>query len=308
MEQSYSRLSYSPFTPDKDRWTGYAEYQLDANTFIIGYRGYRSTTQANWRNPPGDEPLDEWIGLTQNYVLYRAAEATLNRAYSKFRILYKTDGYWFGREDGLQGLLPDLHVYAMAIIRFVTDSGLPTPLAIYEARAIVNQPPDLPGYERAKVGIQKPFARWRRPIQEPYAITPWWNGVTADLSTDSRTYIIESSPNRFRVESIAQTPIALLDECVRLAEQKGYQGFELENWIAEEEAPRYSLHGFYYGPLKNGIRATMVLVHDVSTQSGKTIFVAKDLKPNVDRDLLKKKRLAVREEAITKQLQSGLIY
>jgi len=95
------------------------------------------------------------------------------------------------------------------------------------------------------------------------------------------------------------TPIMLLGECVKLAEREGYVFFTIANWINEEH--RNDVYIWF----RTSGRITL---HQVFPDTSEAVFRVTEIKPNVDIDSIKRKRLADRDEMVDRDLKAGLIY
>ena len=89
MEACAFRL-YPLYQPVSQGYQGYFEYQIDNQTYLIGYSNYKPDhplLTGTWRV----RSMNELMQGARQYALYRAAEFTKGKGQQSFVVLHKDD-------------------------------------------------------------------------------------------------------------------------------------------------------------------------------------------------------------------------
>lgn len=99
-------------------WQGYFDYQIDEQTYLIGYSNYLTAATGIYK---GDWLSWKWLKGAQEHTLYRASELTRGKGKSFFVVLHKDD--WSLMYQAKRRVSPP-RPGALAIIRILdADAG-----------------------------------------------------------------------------------------------------------------------------------------------------------------------------------------
>ncbi len=286
-------LPYIPYSLGARDWFGYRDYQLDSHTFIVVYSAGAKTRI--------DRPVEQWIRVAQELVLYRAAELAKQQNATSVHILGKDDFYHV-TPDALPP--PMLMLEASAVVRIVPQDQPVDHPDVFQVASVFKEAQltegffipyrDVLSHEAATAAGKAGVDRWRnRTLQQDLSL------YTADhltiSNTSPETRIAKMSDGRFKIQTRKDWPfglISFLNQCVQLTEREGYPLFKLEDWIQDDRF----------------VRATIILLHDQDSNGLNTSFVVKDLKLQVEPESIKRIERIKKEQGIKRDLDAGLIY
>lgn len=280
-----------------DRYQGYFEYQIDSQTYLIGYSNYmpdHPLLTGTWRARSKNGMMQG----AQQYALYRAAEFTKGKGQQFFVVLHKDDwihtGYGSKSRRGGVGLL--VSPGAWVIVRIVDEKTVPLQkdegriyrvdelleslaqenggIAAYQGR-----PPSPQAEERSN---PPSFQRWRSangaqnsaPI--PGKPAKEWFGITQSTDYQPGSNVSPMEPDRFTVtiwDRAQISPIQVLWQCIVLAKREGYKVFKIEDWAIDE--PRANAVWF-----RNTV--DVVMQHEKDPHSLESVFEVDELLSQMD--------------------------
>lgn len=241
-----------------NRYQGYFEYQIDSQTYLIGYSNYmpdHPILTGTWRARSKNGMMQ---GARQ-YALYRAAEFTKGKGQQFFVVLHKDDwihtGYGSKSSRGGLGLM--VSPGAWAIIRILDGNVVPPQNdegRIYSADALLESLAQENGGLAAYQGMSplpkhqeqsnpRSFQRWRlsngmqNAVPIPGNSGKEWFGITQSTDYQPGSKVSQRGPGRFTVtiwDRAQISPIQVLWQCIALAKREGYKVFKIEDWAIDE--------------------------------------------------------------------------
>lgn len=298
---SYPR--YQPIsTPNSSQ--GYQDSQIDGTTYFIAYVNYYSFSP---KHGSGNEPFDnKWLQGAHEYVLYRAAELAQSKGAQYFAVLHRDD--WNLTRVG-RGYKGTNHTYwepgAGLIIRLLSNypsSMHPNNNRVYEVglllESLTERNSGLAEYQKKTVHDESlrtagnGFTRWRSSVNGYDSVPVPGTRQTTLIGQEYIKFkpgsaIIPQIPfGQFELamwDDKLISPLQLLSECVKLADQRKYEVFKLTNWTVDE----YRNDDTHYrdGGWKVLFRtkATIVLQHQNEPDSLDPVFVVDAIRANVER-------------------------
>lgn len=236
---------------------GYFEYQIDEQTYLIGYSNY-VTAHAIWE----DVRSLKWLKGAQEYALYRAAEFTKGKGQQSFVVLHRDDWHYTGygtlssRRSGPIGLWSSPG--AWVIIRIVDANAVPllkNDDRVYSVdsllESLARENSGLAKYQGTIVPssqkdsyVPRRFQRWRSsssaynsvrlPASHSHESWPWKYDVVEPGSN-----VVQTAPGKFTIavwDEAQISPMQVLWQCVALANREGYKVFKVEKWAIEEHS------------------------------------------------------------------------
>lgn len=244
-----------------NKYQGYFEYQIDSQTYLIGYSNYmpdHPVLTGTWRV----RSMNSLMKGAQQYALYRAAEFTKAQGQQFFVILYKDDWYATGyvpaSGSGKYRTREHLRVSpgAWIMIRILetnTEAQVKDDHRVYSADAVlISLAQENSGLASARGAEVSPnptgqysypiFDRWRS-SSSAYDSVPVPGEVPEgavskqyiEFQTDAQ--VTQTAPGKFTITVWASdqiSPIEMLLRCLTLARREGYEAFNLERWTIEE--------------------------------------------------------------------------
>lgn len=282
---------------------GYKDIPIDERTYLVYYDGYYSyfanSGLFQWRVVLSEK----WLQGAQEYALYRAAELAKSKGAKYFLILHKDD--WNLKSifsGGKYGPTADITPGASLIIRVLSDypssiqsnddrvyevdkllqdlAGKNSGLAEYHSKTPSNQ---------SMKNTEHKFRRWRASVSayDSVPVPGQWKKTllgAAYFQFESGISTTRGPADNLQVagwgESFRPTiPIALLRDCVLLAEGMGFEVFRLKNWTVEEHHDT----GPNGNPWRVWFRTTaeVILQHHKESDSLDPVFVIEEIRSNV---------------------------
>lgn len=275
---------------------GYSDYQIDGRTYLITYQGFNSDTARSWRGLSHEE----WIVMAHDYVLYRSAELARSRGAKQFVILHKDDSNqsWrvsVGKSHGqaIRGFIPS----AQVLIRLLADdkaSIVGSEGQVYDVITLITRLTKSNAELAKRLGVgsspdtttadEHRFVRWRVPVLlDDSALGPSWTKRKNSLLD---TEIAADVPGVFGIvqwSRLPLSPIDLLRECIRIADQEGYPVYKLEDWTTAEYRPGRSWNDWNDWSAWFRTKARLVLQHQSEPNSLDPVFVVDEIRENVVR-------------------------
>ncbi len=290
---------------------GYSDYQIDERTYLMTYQGFNPAGMGPWRYLSHEE----WIEMAHDYVLYRAAELAKSKGARKFAILHRDDSNesWrvsipvynkYGHYAGHKEIIMGFHPEARVLIRLLSSDspvnvrsdnhvhevgGLLTALKKGNARLAAQLETAAP-QENVLVSKSR-FVRWRAPVLfEDTALEPGLAKLEPGLEKRNSSFldteIIEDAHRVFKVvqwSRLPLSPIDLLRECIKIADQEGYPSFKLENWTTGEYRPGRSWNDWNDWNAWFQTKTRLVLQHQSELNSLDPVFVVEEIRESVMR-------------------------
>lgn len=274
---------------------GYSDIQLGGDTYLILYRNHLSDYAV--------DPLDDkWLYGAQKYVLYRAAELAKSKGASYFVVLHKDD---WNLISGLRGTNWTARSYVepgagivMKVLYEYPSSVQSNDDRVKEVDILLKKLPEqYPGLaDYVKIQSQdalvlngvNEFRRWRLSVSGYHSVpVPGTKHKTLFGAEDTKfepgsTVISQNPSGQFELaiwDDRLITPLRLLTECVKLAEQERYEVFKLEDWIVEEHRTSGGLGG---SSVWFRTKVTIILQHQKDAESLDPIFVVDEIRKNVE--------------------------
>lgn len=296
---------------------GYHDIAVDSETYFISYMTYFRNGLLPTSYFPTRVKMDasneRLLKGAQEHALYRAAELTKSKGKKYFAILYKDDWNlireWSASKDTTHGRqfseYPDYDPGAGIVIRLLHQ--YPSTLQsiddrVYEVDTLLQQLPEK-NHGLAEYSKQAPryelsdnltgFRRWRSFVKEYESLDAFeakyralyrteHRSAWSSTSTIESTVVPQSVSGSFEF-SISDrrliSPLRFLHECVRLADEKGYEVFEVVDWTVEEHRVKRN-HGLRYAWFL--MKATIVLQHQKKSDDVSSIFVVDEIRKNVE--------------------------
>lgn len=279
---------------------GYKDVQIDERTYLVYYDGYYSHSAKYGFLKWSDVLSEKWLQGAQEYALYRAAELTKSKGTKYFVILHKDDWNLKGIfRGGKYGPTAESRPGASLIIRVLSDypsSIQPNDDRVYEADKLLqdlaqknsglteyhNKTPS----DESMENTGHKFIRWRTSVStyDSVPVPGYWKKTllgAAHFKFESGISTTRGPAGKLQVagwiEHFRPTiPIALLRDCVLLADGMGFEVFRLKDWTVEEH--RDIQHGW-----KVWFRTTgeVVLQHHKDPDSLDPVFVVDEIRSNV---------------------------
>lgn len=289
-----------------NRYQGYFEYQIDSQTYLVGYSNYmpdHPLLTGTWRA----RSMKRLMQGAQQYALYRAAEFTKKKGKQSFVILHKDDWYATGyvpaSRSGKYGTPRHLRVSpgAWVLIRIVdenTEAHVKNDTRIYSADTVLAQlaieNSGLAVYQGAVVSANvtgQPifliYDRWRSSSSAYDSVTvpevsreQLWGSEYPEIQPDST--LTQTAPGKFTITVWASdqiSPIEMLLRCRALARSEGYKAFKLERWTVEEHVGRSRR---YAGRIWFRDTVDVALQHEKGASSLESVFDVDELSSRLD--------------------------
>lgn len=281
----------------RNKYQGYFEYQIDSQTYLIGYSNYmpdHPVLTGTWRVGS----MKNLMKGAQQYALYRAAEFTKGKGQQSFVILHKDDWHYtgYGSKSRRAGVGLMVSPGAWAIVRFVDANVAPIQRdegRIYLADAVLESLAQENSGLAAYQGMSplpkdeersdpRSFQRWRSSNGMQNAVPiPWSSdkesfGITESADYQPGSKVSDRGPGRFTVtiwDRAQISPIQVLWQCIVLANREGYKAFKIEDWAIDE--PRGDAVWF-----RNTVE--IVLQHEKEPTSLESVFEVKELLSRMD--------------------------
>ncbi len=282
---------------------GYSDYQIDERTYIVTYQGFNPAGIGPWRYLPHEE----WIAMTHDYVLYRSAELARSKGARQFVILHRDDSnqawrVWkryrdrYGRYDEME-LIMGFTPGARVLIRLFADqraSILESDGQVHEVDTLMARLTKSNAELSNQQGVglshnyapanDRRFVRWRVPVLlDDTGLEPSLRNRKSSLLD---TEIIEDTRGVFKVVQWSRSPLSpidLLRECIRIADQEGYPVYKLEDWTTAEYRPGRSWNDWNDWSAWFRTKARLVLQHQSEPNSLDPVFVVDEIRENVMR-------------------------
>jgi hypothetical protein len=280
-----------------NKYQGYFEYQIDSQTYLIGYSNYmpdHPVLTGTWRV----RSMKSLMKGAQQYALYRAAEFTKAQGQRFFVVLHKDDWHYtgYGSKSRRAGVGLMVSPGAWAIVRIVDANVAPIQrdeARIYLADAVLEslaqENSGLAAYQGMsplpkdeEQSNSRSFQRWRSSNGMQNAVPIPWNsdkesfGVTESADYQPGSKISYRGPGRFTVtiwDRAQISPIQVLWQCIALTSREGYKVFKIEDWAIDE--PRVNAVWF-----RNTVE--IVLQHEKEPTSLESVFEVKELLSRMD--------------------------
>jgi hypothetical protein len=275
---------------------GYSDYQIDERTYLITYQGFNPDATRPWRGLSHEE----WIEMAHDYVLYRSAELARDKGAKRFVILHRDDSNQSWRvsvrdthSQIIRGYIPS----ARALIRILADDKtsivgsegqvhevntlitrlVKSNLEVAKQQGVASSPDNVAANEHR-------FFSWRVPVL--LGDSALESSLANRKSSLLDTEITEDAPGVFGIvqwSRLPLSPIDLLRQAVKLADQEGYAVFKLENWTTEEY--RRGRHWNNWNDWSAWFRtkARLVLQHQSEPNNLAPVFIVDEIRENVMR-------------------------
>jgi hypothetical protein len=285
---------------------GLQHIQLDEDTYFIAYMDYSRNI--------GGAYGQKLLQLAQEYVLYRAGEVAKSRGAKYFVVLHKDDWNFMSELKVRKSIgngyrrfnmsYDDYDPGAGVVMRLVHDSPSstkPNDDRFYEVDMLLQQ---LPKQNRALADYVKKFHdesliqsgsgfhRWRSSIHEYDSVDAFerkykslYGRAPHDAERNSaiETKVVpQATSDQFEL-SISDmrliAPLRLLVECVKLADQNGYEAFKVVDWTVEEHfvmRPKGRRYMWFR------TTATIILQHQTNLESLEPVFSADKIRKNIE--------------------------
>lgn len=282
---------------------GYQDIQIDGETYFITYMNYYGFSFGH--GLPGDPRDDKWLKGAQEYVLYRAAELAQSKGAQYFAVLYQDDWNLSRVERGYykwRGVDPHWEPGAGLVMRVLSNypsSMPPNNNRVYEVgmllQSLIEKNSGLAEYQKKTVHDEPAktagdrFIRWRLSVSGYDSVPVPGTRQTTFIGQEYIKFkpgsaIIPQTPDQFEIaiwDDKLISPLQLLSECVKLADQRRYEVFKLMNWTVDE----YRNDDTHYreGGWKVWFRtkATIVLQHQNEPDTPDPVFVVDEIRSNV---------------------------
>ena len=301
-----AKLHYRPIAESSiaGAHQGYLEHQIDEKTYLVMYQGHLGVPAEAWA---GVYDL-KWIKIAQQYTLYRAAEVAQSKGANYFLVLHEDDWNLIRRDPpaGKSGASPRFEPGAAIVMRmweelpFSIDRGDDRVLDVHKIlQNPIEKNSGLAEYlgkaNQEKLGQngRDGFDRWRASVNRFDSVSipiSWHTDIFGSqyVKYEPGIKLVPLAvPGQFELaiwDDKLVHPLQFLTECVKIADQEGFEAFKLENWTGAE----YCTIGQYdsasrpeCGKVWFRIKATMILQHQKGPDNLERAFIVDEIRSNV---------------------------